>query len=52
MLRQNLQNWDKNNGEIINNEDVVMIYYQHLPVYYHDTSLNYCPGKVPPAYLT
>jgi len=50
----------KNNGEIINNGDLVMIYYRHLGRYLtiqkeyegSETSLNYCPGKIPPAYLT
>jgi len=49
----------KKNGEVIYNGDVVMLQYRDI--YYisiqgrndgDDTSMNLCPGKAPPAYLS
>ena len=50
----------RTNGQIIYNGDLVMIYYQHNGRYVSiqgknfgdDTSLDFCPGMVPPAYLS
>ena len=50
----------KVNGEVINNGDVVMLYYPQEGLYVSiqgeneqdDTSLNFCPGVAPPAYLS
>ena len=50
----------KTNGETIHNGDVVMLYHPGDRRYVSiqgeneadDTSLNYCPGIVPPAYLS
>ena len=50
----------KTNGQIIYNGDVVMLYHPGGRRYVSiqgdntadDTSLNYCPGIVPPAYLS
>ena len=50
----------RRNGDIIYNGDFVMLYYRQLTRYvtiqgeqvYSDTSLNNCPGEVPPAYLS
>ena len=50
----------KANGAVINNGDVVMLYYPHTGLYVSiqgendndDTSLDFCPGVAPPAYLS
>ena len=50
----------RNNGEVIYNGDVVMLYYPPAGKYVSiqgvnegdDTSLNFCPGVTPPAYLS
>jgi len=50
----------KKNGEIIYNGDEVMLYYQRRGLYISiqgenlssETSLNFCPGAAPPAYLS
>ena len=50
----------KRNGEVVNNNDVVMLYseYVHNYVYIQGeqsgspSSLNFCPGVYPPAYLS
>ena len=50
----------KTNGQIIYNSDVVMLYYisggRYVSIqgqYNQDpTSLNFCPGQAPPAYLS
>ena len=50
----------KTNGQTIYNGDLVMLYYQHNGRYVSiqgknlgdDTSLDFCPGMVPPAYLS
>ncbi|XP_065894536.1 uncharacterized protein [Dysidea avara] len=50
----------KANGAVVNNGDVVMLYYPHGGLYVSiqgendndDTSLNFCPGAAPPAYLS
>ena len=50
----------RTNGQIIYNGDLVMLYYQHNGRYVSiqgknfgdDTSLDFCPGMVPPAYLS
>ena len=47
-------------GKTIYNGDVVMLYYKHGGKYVSiqgevdgsDTSLNFCPGVVPPPYLS
>ena len=49
----------KANGQILYSGDVVMLYYEHGGRYVSiqgensgdDTSLNFCPGVTPPAYL-
>ena len=50
----------KTNGEVIYNGDVVMLYYIRFGKYVYirgeyngdDTSLSFCPGTAPPAYLS
>ena len=52
----------KKNGDVIHSGDVVMLYHVQngIPRYvsiqgkksYDDTSLNFCPGLAPPAYLS
>ena len=50
----------KANGQIVYSGDVVMLYYEHGGRYVSiqgensgdDTSLNFCPGVTPPAYLS
>ena len=50
----------KANGQLLYNGDVVMLYYVHNKRYVSiqgngfgdDTSLNFCPGIVPPPYLS
>jgi len=50
----------RKNEEVIYNGDVVMLYYVHEGKYVSiqgykegdDTSLNFCPGIAPPAYLS
>lgn len=50
----------KRNGEVIYNGDVVMLYYTYYGKYVSiqglnygdDTSLSFCPGLAPPAYLS
>ena len=50
----------RTDGQIIYNGDVVMLYYVHDGKYVtiegqnigDDTSLNFCPGVTPPAYLS
>jgi len=50
----------RRNGEIINNGDLVMLYYSRGGLYVSiqgetltsKTSLNFCPGLMPPAYLS
>ena len=50
----------RTNGQIIYNGDVVMLYFVRGDKYIYiqgqsegdDTSLNFCPGAVPPAYLS
>ena len=50
----------KANGQTVYNGDVVMLYYEHNRRYVSiqgqdegdDTSLDFCPGEVPPAYLS
>jgi len=50
----------RKNGEVIYNGDVVMLNYPLVGKYVSiqgykegdDTSLNFCPGRAPPAYLS
>ena len=50
----------RTNGQTIYNGDVVILYYIHSGKYItiqgqnygNDTSLNFCPGVTPPAYLS
>ena len=50
----------RTNGQIIYNGDVVMLYYEYNRRYVSiqgqndgdNTSLDFCPGEVPPAYLS
>jgi len=46
----------RKNGELIYNGDVVMLYYpyegKYVSIEKDDTSLNFCPGITPPAYLS
>jgi len=50
----------RTNGQVIQNGDVVMLYYKKIGLYVSikgedytdDTSLNFSPGVVPPAYLS
>ena len=50
----------KRNGAVINNGDVVMIYYPREGLYvsiqgendHDDTSINFCPAAAPPSYFS
>ena len=50
----------KSDGDVIHNGDVVMLYYSPIGLYVSiigenwgdNTSLDFCPGVVPPVYLS